>query len=456
MSDSEHTIVAGLLQKPSRIVEVAVLNPKFLQDNKARALLTFQVKYWQARHRKNAMDLALARTLFERSNAEAAEPLLELVAEYESFDTITDPEFRDSVLSLLTARQQQLIRQHGKKALEAILDKDWELAQHMMRKGLAAVDDVDLQDDSPEDIRSAEVTGAEGDIIESPARARRIFDIGFARIRKRVSVATQELSIVAGFTGDGKTHLAKTFCYNANQQGANVLFVALEMSKREMRVMFVCNHAATIDRRGCNWVDILDGRASRRERALYKKALADYSIEEHEDGDEIKTPGGGKLFIWAPRKKVGWSKLADRVRSLDHDVGLDVAVADYLELIRPDRDLGQYRLNLKDMVEEGKSLARELNLWMIINHQISRKGRDEAEKRRPHFYRLADLGESSGIEKSADTVFWIYSDEDTKEDREARVGIIKARKGDTLIRGFPVVADFPKAVIAQKLEDEEE
>jgi len=142
-------------------------------------------------------------------------------------------------------------------------------------------------------------------------------------------------------------------------------------------------------------------------------------------------------------------RFTDRVRAMRADIGIDVVVGDYLELIQPTRDLKQYRLNLKDMAEEAKALAREEEVWVIMNHQISRAGRDAAEKRNPPHYLMRDLGESSGIERAADHILWVYTDDDLKDERESKIGIAKARKGRTLLHGTHVYADYAKGFMSE-------
>ena len=218
-----------------------------------------------------------------------------------------------------------------------------------------------------------------------------------------------------------------------------------------MKVLFVCHHAATLDPRGVDYRAILDRTASPADKKLYKRALDDFCWTSHEDVLEGATPWG-RLDVWSPRKTITINQYCDRVRALNDDHGLNMSVADYLELMEPDREFRQYRLALYDMVKRIKSVARETETWQLIPHQIGRPGRDAAEKRQGHYYLMGDLGESSGVEKASDTVIWVYTDEELKEDKEAKVGIAKARKGRTLIHGTHVMADYSKAIMAEVLE----
>lgn len=453
MSEAEHTVVAGILQSPSRIADVSSLELDFFKDACARGLFGYAIGYFEKRGRKNSLDFALTRSLLERSKSGSAKRLLKQLGEYESYDAISDAEFRDACMSLVVEHQRAMIKQHGVRAVNAILKGDWKKAQRAMRSGLIAAEDVSGTGERPVNLR-----GNDGKRLEKAALSKdkattiKRYYCGFEEVHNRISFAPGELTIVAGYTNDGKTQLSKCIAYNVNQKGATGLYVALEMSAREMQVLFLAQHAWTIDeeRVGVDYRSILDGRPSRRDRVLYERALEDYEIEKT-GSDEAS---GRDLHIWAPNRRISWENLQDRVRSLREEGGLDFVVVDYLELVQPSRDLGQYRLNVKEMVEAGKALAREEDIWMIMNHQISRAGRDAAEKRKPHpFYLLRDLGESSGVERAADHVLWIYSCEEYKESREAQVGIAKARKGDTHINGFRVFADFSKSLIFEKEDD---
>lgn len=261
----------------------------------------------------------------------------------------------------------------------------------------------------------------------------------------------ERMYVVDQFLVTHNTQLARTLVYNANRNdGANALYVSLEMSKREMKVLFVAQHAATLDPRGVDYRAILDKTATAEDKKLYHRALDDFEVTSHEDADEITTPGG-RLHVWAPRLPIEMNQFMDRARAINEDLGgrLDIAAADYLELIEPSRDFRVYRLNLKYMVQQGKNLARELELWTILLHQISRSGRDAAEKRVPRHYLMRDLGETSGIERACDHFLWVYYDEDLREEHEAKVGIGKARKGDTILHGYHVMADYARANVAE-------
>lgn len=462
MSDHhDHTIVLGLLQKPSRLSDVmGVIGPDFLIDPEAKKLYSL-ILHYQVKN-KGKVDLPLALSILERAEGKLASRLLKLAQEYEGMNVVSDAEFRDGIVGLVQAKKRQALQDHGTEALDAVLAGDAKQAERVMRRGLALAEDLDLDEDQPINIREKATIDAERDRLKNPGKdVGPGFDVGFPTIQKRVSLRRKELVILGGYAADGKTHLSKTLVYNANQKGARVLFVALEMTKQEMLALFVCQHAYTLidpsKEKGVSYRDILDGTETKRDRILYERALDDFEDDDPEnpEGGTVTTKKGAALHIWSPRRQPTMDRYSNRVRSIAEESGLDIVVADYLELIQPTRPTGQYRLDIKDLCDEGKYLARDVGILHIMNHQISRLGRDAAEKRKPvHYYLLRDLGESSGVEKAADVVLWVYVNEELKRTNQARLGIAKARKGSTLTQGLCIFADYAHGYMADEENEE--
>jgi len=451
MSQVEHLIVAGILQKPTRLVDVSSLRLEFFHDRLPRALFGYAVSFHRKRDGKNALDMALARSKLERSSSDLALPLLELLEEYESYSQVSDAEFREALADLVGEHQRSVIREGGTAALEAMIEGDFKTAKAEMRGALLEAEDTNLEDDRPVDIRSPAAIKEERERTSKPSPTEPPgFQTGFPRLHSAVSFRRKELTILGGYAADGKTQWSKSICYAANQAGANVFFVALEMTTEEIKALFIAQHAATLDPLGVNWVDALDNRLDRTSKKLWHAALDDFEVQEDSDGLRMESQGG-KLIIWSPSKAIHQGQWADRLRAAKQEDDIDIAVKDYTELVkpRPKKGFANYRLDLKEMIDEDKALSRELDIWCIDNHQISRKGRVEAEKRGPPHYRMCDLGASSGLEQAADHFMWVYSDEELKDDREAKIGIGKARKGKTIYHGFHAYADGARGLIAE-------
>ncbi len=95
-------------------------------------------------------------------------------------------------------------------------------------------------------------------------------------------------------------------------------------------------------------------------------------------------------------------------RRLQARKGLGLIIIDYLQLMEPmDPNTGPVQ-QVSENSRALKSLARELNIPVLVVSQLSRA----VEHRSPQIPRLADLRQSGSIEQDADVVMFIY-----KEDR---------------------------------------
>lgn len=453
-TDAQHTVVAGILQRPSRLVDVNMLSAEHFTEVDPRRLFGLAREYAKVKKGKNALDLALARAVLERGTSKKALALLPVVEEYAGLAPITDAEFRDAVSNLMVARRRALTKERATQAVEASLEGDDEAAREAMRRGLIEADDA--QDDRPEDLRSKAQFDEELAELKKPRVEGESFDPGFSFLTTKTTFRRGQFTIIGGYAKDGKTHVAKTFAYNASERsGARVLFTSLEMDKREMRVMFICHHASTIDPRGVPWMKILDRTASKPELQLYARAMLDFRIREQpvdavvEGAEEFENKQGGSVFMWAPKRRPTMEEYGARVRVMAKDHGVNVAVGDYLELFRPTVKTKDYRHDLTEMCYEAKETARDAEVWSIMCHQISRAGREAAEKRAPRHYIARDYGETAGIERSVSQLIWVYTDEALKADRQARMGMALVRGGGALVEGEEIFADFRAAYMGE-------
>ena len=114
------------------------------------------------------------------------------------------------------------------------------------------------------------------------------------------------------------------------------------------------------------------------------------------------------------------SKLAARARRLKRQVGLDLIVIDYLQLLTTgESSRNDNRVQEVSMITQGlKALAKELSVPVIALSQLSRQV-ESREDKRPQ---LSDLRESGSIEQDADVVMFIYREAYYKSRTEPREG----------------------------------
>jgi hypothetical protein len=205
-NEAEHTVAAGILQRPARIVELdGMLDLEHFTEKQPRGVYQVAIRYHRNRGGSNSLDVALARSLLEQSENKAARSLLPVVEEYARLQPITEAEFRDAVERVRTARRKLLTKDRATEALEAALSGDDAKARELMRRGLLEAGDADVDGDRPMSLRSSESFDEELRELKKPAAAARSFDIGFGFATQRRAVGRGRLTVLAGYAKDGVT-----------------------------------------------------------------------------------------------------------------------------------------------------------------------------------------------------------------------------------------------------------
>lgn len=116
-------------------------------------------------------------------------------------------------------------------------------------------------------------------------------------------------------------------------------------------------------------------------------------------------------------------------RRLQANKGLGLLIIDYLQLMQPVNPNVSMVQQVTENSRSLKSLAKELNVPVLVLSQLSRA----VEQRTPHRPRLSDLRESGSIEQDADVVAFIYREDFYKEnpapENVAEIIIAKHRNG---------------------------
>ena len=96
--------------------------------------------------------------------------------------------------------------------------------------------------------------------------------------------------------------------------------------------------------------------------------------------------------------------LRARARRLKRKHGLSLVVVDYLQLMRPSRDHDSRVLEIGEITQGLKAIAKDLDLPVLALSQLSRAV-EQREDKRPM---LSDLRESGTIEQDSDIVMFIF------------------------------------------------
>jgi replicative DNA helicase len=205
-----------------------------------------------------------------------------------------------------------------------------------------------------------------------------------------------DLVIIAGRPGMGKTAFAINFAFNACRSllkktepdlpKPSVGFFSLEMSSEQLSTRLL-SMLTKVDSSLLRSGKVNEEHYNDLRRAATELAQMPFFIDD--------TPA---LTISAVRT---------RARKLKRKHNLGILFIDYLQLLRGSNKSENRVIEVSEITQGLKALAKELNVPVIALAQLSRAV-EQREDKRPM---LSDLRESGSIEQDADVVMFLYREE---------------------------------------------
>ncbi len=218
-----------------------------------------------------------------------------------------------------------------------------------------------------------------------------------------------DLLIIAGRPGQGKSGFCISAARNAAQlHKKHVALFSLEMSNEQLVQRLVAQETG-IDSQRLRLGDINDD-----EWPLFTQAVSALSATHiYLDDTPAITP----------------LQLRTKCRRLHMEVGLDLIIVDYLQLMSGDTRMDNRVQEVSYISRNLKVLARELKVPVLAAAQLSRAVEQRSDKRPV----LSDLRESGSLEQDADVVMFIYRPDqyeaDTLRQNIAEIIVAKHRNG---------------------------
>lgn len=206
-----------------------------------------------------------------------------------------------------------------------------------------------------------------------------------------------DLIVIGGRPSMGKTQFAVSFAKASGASGNDTLVLSLEMTKIQL-VMRMIN-----EQDGISFYNMKNGRLSREEWELINKKIAELEKLNINIADSINV-----RYL---------NNIKSLARKLHRQGKLKIMIIDYLGYIRTNMKFGMRVQEVGYITSELKSLAKELNIPIILLSQLSRpiKGQQVTKPE------LSDLRESGDIEQDADIVIFphrpSYYNEDAVDER---------------------------------------
>ncbi len=219
-----------------------------------------------------------------------------------------------------------------------------------------------------------------------------------------------DLIIIAGRPSMGKTALSLSIAKNIAIKKIPVAFFSLEMSKEQLATRLLSLTAK------------IDSSMLRRGRIHNPDIENIHKALEILEDIPIYIDDSAGITV---------TELRAKTRRLKREKGIEIAIIDYLQLMKASPNIESREQAIADISRSLKSLAKELNIPVIALSQLNRM----VESRQDRKPQLADLRESGAIEQDADLIMFVYREEVYKKDTEnkgiAELIIGKQRNGPT-------------------------
>ena len=224
------------------------------------------------------------------------------------------------------------------------------------------------------------------------------------------------LIIVGGRPGTGKTAFLNQFGVNASHRGHAGFIDSIEMGTDELMIRSMALAA------GVNVTRLMRGFEDEAQRGFDAAA------------------GLGDLPLWIDTETSTIEAICAQVAMHKMRHGIKWAAIDHIGLIRSQQKFNNRNDLLGHISWELKSLAKRLNIPVVVLSQLSRKGEEEGRLPRPD-----DLRDSGNIEQDADIIIMLHTprEEAEKPQRPIKIGVVKNRAGPKCWLAADFVFDAP-------------
>lgn len=243
---------------------------------------------------------------------------------------------------------------------------------------------------------------------------------GFADLdRMTAGFQPSDLIILAARPSVGKSSLGVNIACNLARTGKAVAIFSLEMSKESLaqRIISAEAHINSQEMRRGNlsensWRAMAQNLGTISQLPIYIDDTADLSTLE----------------------------LRAKARKLAIDKDINMIIVDYLQLLHTKHRVDNRVQEVSEITRSLKGLARELNVPVIVQSQLSRS----IEQRQDQRPVLSDLRESGSIEQDADVVIFLSKPTSEQERQQGIVNLIlaKQRNGPIGMVGLKFIGRF--------------
>lgn len=436
MDHGAHVLAAIVPDRADLLLTALIrLEPQHFPNEIQRNIFTMLERYHGIAN--GVMPPKILSDLLKREAVEPAKALLyEQTYATLAAARVEDHEFRYAIDALKSLRADRLtgeaittafeIKERGLE-IDGEEHRGHEASREYLRAELARIDKIDGSDHAPEgDVRT------EGDEIRAEYAARKAGETtsgiltGIAEIDgANDGFHNGELVLVAAYTSEGKSQfVSQTAWHAATQQGKNVFFATTETLRAQIRRRIIARHSRLPQfgyEGGLNASTIKTGTLDPEQEMVLEAVL-----------DDLETnPDYGRLHITQVPRGGTLGFVEGRMLRAEQQWPIDLAVIDYLALLKPDARRKDTREEFNDLLRDAKTLAASFaqgrGVPLLSPWQTGREKWRTALEVGEYF--LDAMSDTSEAEKSSDQIISLLRLPDAPD--EARVKFLKTRDGET-------------------------
>lgn len=219
-------------------------------------------------------------------------------------------------------------------------------------------------------------------------------------------LGSKELAMVVAPPGVGKSLFLVNQSVHSLMEGRRVLYVSLEMSEDKIAQRF-------------------DSIMTLVPQVKLKELTSQLNVKERLELFQKQFPGSKLVIKEFPTSQASINTIRNLLVQLKNydEFEPDLLVVDYLELMRPTRDIQQEYQAQQRVAEELRGIAMENNFLIWTATQTNRQGR------LVKIITDAELGDSYGKIRTCDFAISLNQSEEEFDEGRMRVYVIKSRNG---------------------------
>jgi len=246
-------------------------------------------------------------------------------------------------------------------------------------------------------------------------KTSKLIKTGYGNIDKFAGGLTRgEVSIVGGRPGHGKTTVLINLLANALESGQRAMFFSRELPNSELMKKIICLESGQL-----SYGMVRKSVFTENELKIVNNTI-----------NQIRGKYCKENFLMFDNLK-DFAMSSSEVKKFKPDIIFD----DYIQLIACEGYADSRRLQIEQLVNDYKWLAKETDSAVVLASQLNR-GIERDNRGKSYNPQLSDLAESGAIEQVAENVFFSYYDYKVKGEAGKGKNVIslhasKVRYGDS-------------------------